>query len=163
MDNIVMIGMPGSGKSTVGAALAEKLGMTYVDADRVIEAQYGLKLSQIIEKYGDDGFRQIENEVNASLDLHRSVIAPGGSVVYGEEAMTHLREIATVVYLKLSYATIEERLGDLHARGVTLRPDQTLLDLYNERIPLYEKYAHVVVDCDGLTLDQEIKKICEDL
>lgn len=159
MSNIVLIGMPGCGKSTVGVVLAKALQMDFVDSDIVIQKTMNLKLSEIIEQYGDIGFRKIENDVNAGLQLTNSVIATGGSVIYGEGAMAHLREIGTVVYLKLSYPAIEDRLGDLHARGVTLLPGQTLRDLYNERIPLYEQYAHVTVECDGLRLREVVEKL----
>ena len=147
--NITLIGMPGSGKTTLGIFLARDLGMQFVDSDRVIEHQEGMKLAEIIERSGDDGFREVENRVNASLQVENAVIAPGGSVIYGAEAMAHLRETSTGVYLRLRYETVKQRLGDLHARGVTFQPGQTLLDLYHERCPLYERYAHLVVDCDG--------------
>ena len=147
-DNVILIGMPGAGKSTVGVVLAKKLGYGFVDSDLVIQEQYGKLLHELIEEHGVEGFWQIENKVNASLNKKRSVIATGGSAVYGAEAMEHLREIGTVIYLKLPYHEVAERLGDLNARGVTLFPGQTLKDLYEERIPLYEKYAHIVVDCD---------------
>lgn len=151
-DNIIFIGMPGCGKSTVGVVLAKALNRSFVDSDIVIQRACGKRLAQILEEVGDDGFRKVENDVNASLDVHDSVIATGGSVIYGREAMEHLREIGTVVYLRLSYPAIKERLGDLHARGVTIKPGQTLLDLYNERCPEYEKWAHVTISCDGLRL-----------
>ena len=151
-DNVVLIGMPGAGKSTVGVVLAKRLGYSFVDSDLVIQERYGKLLHELIEERGVEGFWKLENDVNASLKLHRSVIATGGSAVYGAEAMEHLREIGTVLYLKLPYEEIEERLGDLNARGVTLRPGQTLRDLYEERIPLYEKYAHKVMECQGKQL-----------
>ena len=146
-NNIVLIGMPGAGKSTVGVVLAKKLGYRFVDSDLVIQEQYGKQLHELIQEHGVEGFWKLENDVNASLNQRRSVIATGGSVIYGSEAMEHLREIGTVVYLKLPYEEVVERLGDLNARGVTLMKGQTLRDLYEERIPLYEKYAHRVIDC----------------
>ena len=146
-NNIVLIGMPGAGKSTVGVVLAKKLGYRFVDSDLVIQEQYGKLLHELIQEHGVEGFWKLENDVNASLNQRRSVIATGGSVIYGSEAMEHLREIGTVVYLKLHYEEVVERLGDLNARGVTLMKGQTLRDLYEERIPLYEKYAHRVIDC----------------
>ncbi|MCQ2540604.1 MAG: shikimate kinase [Acetatifactor sp.] len=158
-DNIVLIGMPGAGKSTVGVVLAKKLGYRFVDSDLVIQDRYGKLLHELIEENGVEGFWKIENDVNESLDLHKSIIATGGSAIYGTGAMEHLRQIGTVVYLKLSLEDIEERLGDLNARGVTLRPGQTLEDLYEERIPLYEKYAHVVVDCSGKMLREVVAQI----
>lgn len=160
-DNFVLIGMPGCGKSTVGVVLAKALGYQFLDSDLVIQAREGKRLHQIIEERGQDGFRQVENEVNASLDCHRTVIATGGSVIYGPQAMAHLREIGTVIYLKLSHEEIAHRLGDLHKRGVTLKPGQTLKDLYDERIPLYEKYAHRVVEAEGLRLRHVVEKICQ--
>lgn len=160
-DNIVLIGMPGAGKSTVGVVLAKKLGYSFVDSDLVIQETYGKLLHELIEENGVEGFWKIENDVNASINRHRSIIATGGSAIYGKEAMEHLREIGTVVYLKLPYAVIEDRLGDLNARGVTLRPGQTLRDLYEERVPLYEKYAHVVVECDGRVLRDVVGDIAE--
>ena len=159
MNNIILIGMPGCGKSTVGVVLAKALGMDFVDSDLVIQKQTGKRLIQIIEEYGDDGFRDIENRINAGLTAENSIIATGGSVIYGEEAMRHLKEIGTVVYLKLSCEAIEERLGDLHARGVTIHPGWTLQDLYNERCPLYEKWADLTVDCERLMLREVVQTI----
>lgn len=159
MRSIVLIGMPGCGKSTVGVALARALGMTFVDSDLVIQRTENATLAQLLDRHGDEGFRLIEEKVNASLEAENSVIATGGSVVYGPRAMAHLREIGTVVYLQLSYPAIEARLGDLHARGVTIKPGQTLRDLYNERCPLYERYAHVVLPCDELRLRDVIVRL----
>ena len=161
--NITLIGMPGSGKSTVGFALARTTHMRFVDVDKVIIEEEGKPLSQIIDEVGDDGFRQVENRVNASLKLRNAVIAPGGSVISGPEAMAHLREISTVVYLKVSCEELQQRLGDLHARGVTIRPGQTFRDLYEERCPLYEKYAHVVIDTEGKKLPEVVKAIMNKL
>ncbi len=157
--NIILIGMPGCGKSTVGVVLAKAANMDFIDSDLVIQKEMGMKLSAIIDQYGDDDFREIENRINASLSVENSVIATGGSVIYGEEAMRHLKAIGTVVYLKLSYEGIEERLGDLHARGVTIKPGWTLRDLYNERCPMYEKWADIVVDCEKLKLREVVDHI----
>ena len=151
-DNIVLIGMPGAGKSTVGVVLAKRLGYRFVDSDLVIQEQYGKLLHELIEEYGVDGFWKIENDVNASLSQRRSVIATGGSVIYGSGAMEHLREIGKVIYLKLPYEEVVERLGDLNARGVTLQEGQTLRELYEERVPLYEKYAHIAIECHEKSL-----------
>ena len=157
MKNVILIGMPGCGKSTVGVVLAKAANMDFVDSDLVIQKEMGMKLSAIIDQYGDDGFRDIENRINASLAVENSVIATGGSVIYGEDAMRHLKEIGTVVYLKLSCQTIADRLGDLHARGVTIKPGWTLQDLYNERCPLYEKWADLTVDCENLLLREVVQ------
>lgn len=158
-DNIVLIGMPGAGKSTVGVVLAKKLGYNFLDSDLVIQKQYGKLLHELITEHGVEGFWKIENDVNAAIDVNNSIIATGGSVIYGEEAMKHLREIGTVIYLQLSYEEIEDRLGDLNARGVTLQPGQSLKDLYEERIPLYQKYAHITIPCDNKYLRHVVREI----
>lgn len=158
---MVLIGMPGAGKSTVGVVLAKKLGYGFVDSDLVIQEKYGKLLHELIEEHGVEGFWKLENEVNASLNRHKCVIATGGSAVYGEEAMEHLRESGTVIYLKLPYQEVADRLGDLNARGVTMFPGQSLKDLYEERTPLYEKYAHIVVDCDHKYIRQLAAQIAE--
>ena len=157
--NVTLIGMPGSGKSTVGVVLAKVLGYHFVDSDLVIQEQTGKLLHELITEYGDEGFLEIENKVNAGLQVERSVIATGGSVVYGEEAMEHLSEIGCVVYLKLSYKSIRDRLGDLAQRGVVLKNGQTLLDLYEERTPLYEKYAQITIDCENKNIREVVGEI----
>lgn len=151
--------MPGAGKSTVGVVLAKRMGYRFVDSDLVIQERMGMLLHQMIEEKGLDGFIQVENEVNASLDMERSIIATGGSVIYGAQAMEHLKQIGTVIYLQLSYEAIKNRLGDLHERGVAMREGQTLADLYAERIPYYEKYADVIINCE----DKMIKDIVADI
>ena len=158
-DNVVLIGMPGAGKSTVGVVLAKNLGYSFVDSDLVIQQKYGQLLHELITENGIEGFWKIENDVNASLNQHKSVIATGGSAIYGTGAMEHLREIGTVIYLKLSCEEIADRLGDLNARGVTLKPGQTLRDLYDERVPLYEKYAHISIACSGKPLREIVREI----
>lgn len=161
--NIVLIGMPGAGKSTVGVVVAKKMGYRFVDSDLVIQERYGRLLHELIEEYGVEGFWNLENEVNASLTMDHAVIATGGSVCYEQEAMEHLSEIGVVVYLQLSYPSLQDRLGDLNARGVTLKPGQSLLELYKERIPLYEKYAQITVDCEGKQLREVAVEVCEAL
>ena len=150
LDNITLIGMPASGKSTVGVLLAKRLGYSFVDVDIVIQEQEGRLLKEIIAEEGQEGFLHVENRVNAELSVHNSVIAPGGSVIYGKEAMEHLKKISTVVYLKLSYEAVEERLGNLTDRGVVLKDGMTLKGLYQERIPYYEQYADITVDETGI-------------
>ncbi|WP_349673914.1 shikimate kinase [Lacrimispora sp.] len=150
LDNITLIGMPASGKSTVGVLLAKRLGYSFVDVDILIQEQEGRLLKEIIAEEGQEGFLHVENRVNAELSVHNSVIAPGGSVIYGKEAMEHLKKISTVVYLKLSYEAVEERLGNLTDRGVVLKDGMTLKDLYEERIPYYEQYADITVDESGI-------------
>lgn len=161
MKNIVLIGMPGAGKSTVGVVLAKCLGYRFIDSDLVIQEKYGKLLHELIEEHGVEGFWKIENDVNASINVEKSIIATGGSAIYGKEAMEHLREIATVVYLKLSYEEIQERLGDLSARGVTLKPGQDLLTLYEERTPMYEECAHITIECDNKMLREIVKEIAQ--
>ena len=144
--NITLIGMPASGKSTIGVLLAKRLGYSFVDVDIVIQEETGKLLKEIIEEQGTEGFLKVEEEINSRLDVTRSVIAPGGSVIYGPAAMEHLKKISTVVYLKLDYPELEQRLGDLKDRGVALKNGMTLMDLYRERVPLYEKYADITVE-----------------
>lgn len=158
---VILIGMPGAGKSTVGVVLAKRLGMRFVDSDLVIQERFGKLLHELIEAHGVEGFWKLENDVNASLVMENSVIATGGSAVYGAEAMEHLRQMGTVIYLALPYEEVAERLGDLNARGVTLKPGQTLRDLYAERTPLYEKYAHLTVQCHGKSLREIVQEIDE--
>lgn len=157
--NITLIGMPASGKSTVGVLLAKRLGYSFVDVDILIQEKENRLLKDIIEEDGLDGFLEIENRVNAQLDVRHSVIAPGGSVVYGKEAMEHLKEIGTVIYLKLSYEDIKARLGDLVDRGVAVEDGMTLRELYEERVPLYEKYADIIVDETNRTPGQTVDKL----
>ena len=159
MNNIILTGMPGAGKSTVGVVLAKKLGYTFVDSDLVIQEKESRLLHEIIEQDGLNAFEKIENEVNATLEAKNSVIATGGSVIYGTEAMMHLASIGTIIYLKLAYEELEWRLGDLDERGVVMRPGQTLLDLYEERIPLYEKYADITIDCTQKSIRQVVMEI----
>ena len=161
MKNIVLIGMPGVGKSTAGVVLAKVLGYEFIDADLIIQQQEGKLLREIIAEVGTDGFIEVENRVNSQIEVEKSVIATGGSVVYGKEAMQHLREIGTVVYLKVSYDILEKRLHDIKGRGVVLKDGQDLRGLYEERVPLYEKYADITVCEDNLNVEQTIEKIME--
>ena len=158
-DNIVLIGMPGVGKSTVGVVLAKALGYQFVDADLLIQEAEGKLLSELIEEHGTDGFIEIENRVNSQIKTHRSVIATGGSVVYGKEAMEHLKSIGTVVYLKQNLRVLQRRLRNLKGRGVVLKEGQTLVDLYKERTVLYEKYADITVDQYKQSIEQTLKAV----
>lgn len=159
--NIVLIGMPGVGKSTIGVVLAKVMGYQFVDADLVIQEKEGKLLCEIIEEVGAEGFIEVENRINSSICVEHAIIATGGSVVYGAEAMAHLREIGTILYLKLPYEELERRLCDIKGRGVVLKEGQTLRDLYEERRPLYEKYADVIVEETRLNVEQTIEKILE--
>ena len=163
MNNITLIGMPGAGKSTIGVVLAKVLGYQFLDSDLLIQKQEKRRLSEIIEEEGYKGFKDVENRVNASIEAENTVIATGGSVVYCEEAMEHLKSIGTVVYLKLSLNALSKRLGNLKGRGVLLREGQTLTNLYEERTPLYEKYADIVIDEEGKDLEASLELLLETL
>ena len=162
-NNYILIGMPGAGKSTIGVLLAKALGAEFIDTDLVIQQKTGKLLRDIISQEGNEAFKKIEEEVNASVEAENSVIAPGGSAIYSPKAMEYFRNIGTVIYLKLDYETVAERLGDLAARGVVLDNGQTLSDLYRERIPLYEKYADITVDADDLKIGEALEKVLENL
>ena len=161
--NVVLIGMPGAGKSTIGVILAKVLGKDFIDADLVIQKKEGRLLREIIEQEGPDGFLAVEERVNAGICPDAAVIATGGSVVYGQRAMEHLGRIGAIVYLKLSYPAVESRLRDIRGRGVVLRDGQTLLDLYRERAVLYERYAAVTVEEDGLGVEETLEKTLQAL
>ena len=163
MNNITLIGMPGAGKSTIGVVLAKVLGYQFLDSDLLIQKQEKRRLSEIIEEEGYKGFKDVENRVNASIEAENTVIATGGSVVYCEEAMEHLKSIGTVVYLKLSLNALSKRLGNLKGRGVLLREGQTLTNLYEERTPLYEKYADIVIDEEGKDLEASLEILLKTL
>lgn len=164
-NNIVLIGMPSCGKSTIGVVLAKAMRYRFVDSDLVIQERTGKLLSEIIEEDGIEAFNQIENDINASLDYHKAIIATGGSVIYGEEAMEHLRSIGTVVYIELPLETLQERIGDLNARGVSIKEGQSFQELYEERKPLYEKYADITISTDGLSIREVVhilkEKLCD--
>jgi shikimate kinase len=163
MNNIVLIGMPGAGKSTVGVILAKVMGYHFIDSDLLIQEQEKCLLKDIIERDGLDGLIAVEEQVNSNIRADRTVIATGGSVIYGEKAMEHLRKIGTVVYIKLSYRTISKRLGNIKQRGVVFREGQTLQSLYKERCPLYEKYAHIIIEAEDLDMEELMDKIKDTL
>lgn len=158
-NNITMIGMPASGKSTVGVLLAKRIGYQFIDSDILIQNQEKRLLKEIIAQDGLEGFLAIEEQVNRDIQADRAVIAPGGSVIYGKTAMEHLKEIGTVVYLKISYEDLEKRLGNLVDRGVALKDGMTLRDLYNERTVLYEQYADVTIDETGKTSGKVVDEL----
>ena len=151
---VSLIGMPGSGKSTVGAVLAKRLGLELVDADGLIEAQENQTLQQIMDDRGNVVFREIEEQVLTSMPLFPSVISTGGSVVYSESIMTRLGAASTVVYLRAKFDTIEHRVSLAPHRGIASNSDQSLRDLYDERVPLYERYGEIVIDCDQATPEE---------
>ena len=152
--NIILIGMPASGKSCMGRALSKAMRMKNIDTDRVIEQRTGKKLQDIINVDGLDEFKRIEEDILCSIEGKNLIISTGGSAVYYERAMEHFRRIGVVIYLYASLTTIVKRLGDFSKRGIALRDGQTIEDLYNERCELYEKYAHITIDCDGNDYDK---------
>ena len=157
--NLIFIGMPAVGKSTVGIVVAKRLGMKFIDTDLLIQEREKKLLREIIAEAGQDGFLKIENRVNASLNVENAVISPGGSVIYCEEAMAHYKKIGTVVYLKASYQTIKRRIRNPKKRGVVLREGQTLRDLYDERVPYFKKYADITVCEDGCRIEETIENV----
>lgn len=154
MENIVLIGMPSSGKSTAGVLLAQKIGYGFLDCDLIIQGEEGKLLSQIIEEKGTEGFLRIEERVCCGIAAARCVIATGGSAVYSATAMEHLKKIGTVVYLNIDEGEVEKRIPDMMKRGVVMRGNiTTLKELFAERLPLYERYADVTVNCNGKTTE----------
>ena len=162
-DNIILIGMPGAGKSTIGVILAKMLAMDFTDSDLVIQKKEGRTLSRILSDEGTDGFIEIENRILSSLNLHNTVIATGGSAVYGGSAMKNLSAGGIVIYLRLSYECISARLHDIRGRGVVLKDGQTLPDLYEERCVLYERYADLTIEEDGLSVEETLEKVLYEL
>ncbi|MBQ6622381.1 MAG: shikimate kinase [Mogibacterium sp.] len=158
-DNLILIGMPAAGKSTIGVILAKMMGMDFVDSDLVIQHRAGKKLNEIIASEGLEGFLRFEEEVCLSLEAENAVIATGGSVVYGERAMEHFRRMGRILYLEVSFEELLRRLDDVEQRGVVLRPGQTIRGLYEERVPLYERYADLTIPEDGLGIEQIVRRI----
>ena len=144
--NLILIVLPASGTIMVGVILAMVIGYDFIDTDLLIQKAEKKRLKKIIEERGVDGFLEVENRVNASVDADHCVIATGGSAVYGEEAMRHFKKIGHIMYLKISYETLCKRLKNIRERGVALKEGQTLRDLYDERVGLYEKYADTIVE-----------------
>ena len=163
MNNIILIGMPAVGKSTVGVIVAKRLGYNFLDTDILIQEETGKLLREIIAEQGREGFLKIEDDVNARVNVEKTVVSPGGSVVYCENAMKHYKEIGKILYLKVSFETISKRLRNAKKRGVVLRDGQTLEDLYNERVRLFEKYADITVVEDGFSLEDTIDNVLEAL
>ncbi len=161
--NIVLIGMPAVGKSTVGVLLAKRLGRYFLDTDVFIQAVAGRTLQEIIDTDGLESFCQLEAEHITCIDRTNCIIATGGSTVYSENAMNHLKETSEIVYLKLPLDMIKKRLTDLNIRGVVISEGKTLDDLYNQRTPLYKQWADFTIDCRHLTHEQVVEKIIEEL
>ena len=161
--NIILIGMPAVGKSTVGVILAKLLGYSFVDTDLVIQKSEGKLLKNIIAEKGIDGFIETENRILSKLDIVNSVISTGGSVIYGDEAMKNLSRNGIVIYLKLDYNKLKYRLHNIKNRGVVIREGQSLSSLYRERAPLYEKYADIIIDENGCSIEKTVNKIMDSL
>lgn len=163
MKNIILIGMPASGKSTVGVLLAKALGMDFIDVDILIQGREGMLLQDILNQRGADAFLDAEERAVKSLSSDGSVISPGGSAVCREGAIEHLKGLGTVVYLRLSLNSLEARLSDITSRGIVMERGQTLADIYAVRAPLYEKYADIVVDTENLTLEQTVSAVMDSI
>lgn len=160
LDNIIFVGMPGSGKSTLGVLFAKAEMYAFCDTDLLIQQKEKLPLFKIIEKKGLSGFLETESQVVSSMQgYHRTVIATGGSVVLSDKAMQHLRRNGIIVYIKLPCEEIKARVRNITTRGIVMSSGETLEDIYNERVPLYEKYADITVDCTGLRTEQSVEKI----
>ncbi len=157
--NVILIGMPGAGKSTVGVILAKSLGMQFIDTDILIQEQTGRMLQEILDEDGSDAFKRIEEETILSLHPRRAVIATGGSVVCSGDAMAHLKSGGMVVYLKVSYEEMEKRLKNITTRGIVLLPGQSLREMYDERVPLYEKYADLTVACSDEDFESVVRNV----
>jgi shikimate kinase len=147
--NIILIGMPGAGKSTIGVILAKRIGFQFYDTDLIIQSQEQLRLQQIIDTRGLDHFRQIEAKVITNLSLKNSVIATGGSAIYYEKAIENLRRIGLLIYLQVPLAQLKQRIADMGERGLVMGKGQSFEDLYAERTPLYQRFADVTIAADG--------------
>jgi shikimate kinase len=163
LSNIVLIGMPGSGKSTVGVILAKLTSRSFVDTDVLIQTKQGRSLQNIVDRHGYLALRAIEEKVLLDLDCRSHVIATGGSAVYSRAAMGHLKSYGIVVFLNVGLDTLKSRVHDFETRGLAKRPDQSVSDLFAERSVLYRQYADVTIDCVGLSHEEVCAKIIEDL
>ena len=163
MNNIILIGMPGAGKSTIGVLLAKAMTYNFLDTDISIQRREKMKLYEIMDKEGLDAFLKIESEVLSRLEVDGCVIATGGSAVYSEKAMEHLRREGTIVYIRLSLDEIIKRVKNITTRGIAMKKGMTLEDIYRERTPLYEKYADIILDGDGTTIEECVEMLVRQL
>jgi shikimate kinase len=163
MKNIVIIGMPGAGKSTMGVILAKTLGRNFTDTDIVAQENTGRLLQEIIDEDGTDAFLKTEEKTILSLHCHNTVIATGGSVVFSEKAMEHLKKDGVIMYLDISFEEMVRRLNNITTRGIVLVAGQSLRDLYNQRVPLYEKYADITIDCSDGDFENCIGNVMNEL
>lgn len=159
MKNIILIGMPGAGKSTIGVLLAKSLLCDFVDTDLIIQKKTGKSLCALIEEKGIDGFLQLENDIICEQSFENCVVATGGSAVYGEEAMAKLRQNSSVVYIKVGISDLEKRLSNIRTRGVAMKKGTTITDLYMERYHLYERYADIILNYAGQSAEECVEQI----
>ncbi len=157
--NIVLIGMPGSGKSTCGVLAAKALLKNFFDTDLLLQGVEERRLQDILDEEGIDYFLKAEENTISSLDIGATVIATGGSVVYSDQIMKHLKKNGIVIYLHLSYETMVKRIRNMTTRGVVMKSGDTLEDMYYERLPLYEKWADITINCDDNTVEQTVEQI----
>lgn len=157
--NIVLIGMPGAGKSTLGVLLAKTLGMSFVDTDLLIQQQEGRLLQQIINEKGVTGFLDVEEKVILEMKSKKTVIATGGSVIYREPAITHLKKAGCLIYLRLGFEQLQQRITNMGSRGIAMKEGQKLADIYRERTPLYDKYADLTIDISFQTVEEALQTI----
>ncbi len=160
-NNIILIGMPGAGKSTLGVLLAKAMGKLFVDTDIIIQQETKRLLQDIIDKDGTEEFLKLEEEILMSVDTENTVIATGGSAVYSEKAMEYFRKNGKIVYLHVDFAEIEKRVTNITTRGIVLKNGRSLADAFAERKPLYDKYADIVVDCTGSSIEESVRKLAE--
>ncbi len=163
MRNLILTGMPACGKSTLGVVLAKTLGMRFVDTDLLIQEVENRKLQEIIDEQGMEEFLRIEERVLSGVRTENSIISTGGSAVYSDKAMKHLKSIGDVVYIKLSLNEVERRLNNIKTRGIAMKPGETLADLYNMRVPLYEKYADITIETEGMGIEESIEILVKKL
>lgn len=157
--NVVLIGMPGAGKSTVGVLLAKALKKPFIDTDLFVQQKYGMFLQDIIDKQGIKMFLEMEERVVIGIDAKNCVVATGGSVIYSNSSVEHLKKDGILVYLKLRFDEIDNRLGDVKSRGIVKENNKTLVELYNERVPLYEKYADLTINCSNKHIEDVVSEI----
>jgi len=160
-DNMILIGMPGAGKSTIGVVLAKSLGMKFVDSDLVIQEGEQRLLQDIINTDGMEVFLDCEEEAVLTLQCAKSIIATGGSVIYRKDAMDHLGTLGKVIYLDVSYEEIERRVNNITTRGIAIREGATLRDIYDERTAYYQRYKDITIDCDGKTVEDIVDEIVD--
>lgn len=163
MDNIILIGMPGAGKSTLGVLLAKAMGKLFVDTDIIIQQKTKRLLQDIIDNDGTEEFLRLEEEILLTVNEENTVIATGGSAVYSEKAMEHFRKNGKIVYLHVDFNEIEKRVTNITTRGIVLKNGKSLADAFDERKPLYDKYADVVIDCTGSFIENSVKMLIEKL